>query len=625
MSAAMDPFFGPARVDADEWRDAPRRHRYAHGAFEGTDTRFSLYLPEASVYDGRFMQFLQGGMGGSEHIAVGFGGMDVAFGNGGYLVESNQGHIGNDLSGLRGEQTVLAFRASAQSARFARDLAADMYGRAPHHGYVFGGSGGAMRSISCLEAAADVYDGAVPFMVNHGTLFNYNWSVMAAAEPVLREKLGLIADATDAGGSGDPFAVLDTGAQRDALTMLYRAGFPRGGEHLIGQIPLWVLSMQVLQRADPSYFEDFWRVRGYAGADGDAVPTSIQARVVKVVDAGDVPGFGVPSDDINLNSLSRGGAERVAGVVLDLAGTARSAGWVGRSGDPASLLGSRMRFKSGRELWCTGAVGDVNVAVLDPVGFQGVQPGDVVEVDDRDFLAFVHFHRHLVSDRYPTMRQFVVDGSPLYPQRDVPIDDRRALGTGRFRGKMILLQHAHDRECWPSCGDVYARLVGEDSDDRFRLWWVENASHFVPIARAGRTRLVNYGGYYARAVRDVVAWVEDGTEPLPSTPYELTADGRLLVRGAGGIQPQITLTPRVETTPGEAVRLEATVSGDVTHAEWDLDGSGRFATPGLSTEARFDRPGTHMVTLRVSDEEPGDGAPNLRRRSNLARTRVVVR
>ena len=32
-------------VDVDEWREDPVRHRYVHGGFTGTETRFSFYLP----------------------------------------------------------------------------------------------------------------------------------------------------------------------------------------------------------------------------------------------------------------------------------------------------------------------------------------------------------------------------------------------------------------------------------------------------------------------------------------------------------------------------------------------------------------------------------------------------
>ncbi|HEY8385407.1 MAG TPA: hypothetical protein VIK82_04230, partial [Porticoccaceae bacterium] len=56
MSA--DKLFQQPYVDVDEWRDEPVRHRYVHGGFEGTETRFSLYMPPAEQYEGRFFQYI---------------------------------------------------------------------------------------------------------------------------------------------------------------------------------------------------------------------------------------------------------------------------------------------------------------------------------------------------------------------------------------------------------------------------------------------------------------------------------------------------------------------------------------------------------------------------------------
>ena len=66
----QDAYFGPALTDVDEWRDAPVRHRYVHGGFSGTDTRFSIYLPDPTHYDGRFLQVIEGGVGGHETTAM---------------------------------------------------------------------------------------------------------------------------------------------------------------------------------------------------------------------------------------------------------------------------------------------------------------------------------------------------------------------------------------------------------------------------------------------------------------------------------------------------------------------------------------------------------------------------
>ena len=70
------------------------------------------------------------------------------------------------------------------------------------------------------------------------------------------------------------------------------------------------------------------------------------------------------------------------------------------------MVGAAMRFVSGdatgRRLFCTGAVGDM---LLGGAGtgerFEGVQPGDEVHVDNREYLAYTYFHRYQVDARAP--------------------------------------------------------------------------------------------------------------------------------------------------------------------------------------------------------------------------------
>ena len=175
-----DPFFGAPYVDEDVWEDTGQRHRYVHGGFEGTDTRFAFYFPEAEHYEGRFLQYFEGGAGGhegkeshpAEFIASFLG---LASSVGGYLVECNTGHIGADHG--PDDRTVSSYRANAQSARYARQLAEEMYGTAPHHGYIVGGSSGGIRAIFALEHVDDVWDGAVPFVVGPLTTFTVGYTM----------------------------------------------------------------------------------------------------------------------------------------------------------------------------------------------------------------------------------------------------------------------------------------------------------------------------------------------------------------------------------------------------------------------------------------------------------------
>src|ERR1700678_3047544 len=136
---------------------------------------------------------------------------------GGYMVESNMGHLGDVLDPKAGsEKTIYAFRAAAESARFSKYLAAQVYGQPPHHSYVWGGSGGGRRSPGCLEYGPDVWDGALPFMGGGET-----------------EEHG---KASKTKGGGGNFPVLFN-VQRllgDKLLALVDAGCPRGEQWLCG-------------------------------------------------------------------------------------------------------------------------------------------------------------------------------------------------------------------------------------------------------------------------------------------------------------------------------------------------------------------------------------------------------
>ncbi len=147
------PMFSDPYVDVDEWPDAPVRHRYLHGGFRHTNTRFSISLPPESSYEGRFFQQVTP-VPDSEHLAqdqapgeqdkIGF-----ALESGGYVLETNGGGVfggyGSD------DPTVAANRANVASARISRVVAAQMYGDHRPYGYAYGRSGGGFRTIGGIE------------------------------------------------------------------------------------------------------------------------------------------------------------------------------------------------------------------------------------------------------------------------------------------------------------------------------------------------------------------------------------------------------------------------------------------------------------------------------------------
>jgi hypothetical protein len=129
-SEPSDEMFAEPYVDVDEWRDSPVRHRYVHGGFAGTETRFSIYLPPQDSYEGRFFQHITP-VPDSEHLAQRVSGERDKFGfsisSGGYFLATN----GGGASGSPGssvDPTIAAYRANAAAAQYSRVVAAEMYG-----------------------------------------------------------------------------------------------------------------------------------------------------------------------------------------------------------------------------------------------------------------------------------------------------------------------------------------------------------------------------------------------------------------------------------------------------------------------------------------------------------------
>jgi hypothetical protein len=673
----QDPaLVGKPYIDVDEWRDEPRRHRYVHGGFENTHTLFSFYFPEKEQYRGRFFQYLEGGAGGHENLIAGQRWMfRMAYDDlGGYLVESNQGHHPNEGTGFANNWEL--FDASAESAIFSRSIAEEMYGEEPHHGYVWGGSGGGSRSIYCIENRPDVYAGGCPHVIWVSALGS-TWGPIGQVWLQAREKLDEIIDATEPGGSGDPFATLDAN-QREALAALYRYGYPRGAESQIWAFSPWMWGLAGLRQMDAGYFHDFWNTPGYIGHDQSGKVAArrfdITATVTEVVTGAE------GLTDIAVLAETAGAARPMnVGVKVDV------------TDDPDKLFGAVMTVLTGeakgREIVISQVTGTMvsTSGEFEPKLFEGVAVGDQVRFHNDDFIAWCyHFMYALPLDAlmetnelgektllpgHEGLRAYAVDDKPLYPQR-VPMyaapapEDGENSGpnrqTGRIPGKMIHVNATHDAQCWPNGCAAYGERVrstmGDEADDHYRLWWVENAPHGAPQMlgpaltnikdpNLWRARLVDYDGVTAQALRDVVAWVEDGIAAPPTTGFTMTTDGGIklaeTVKERQSVQPIASATAngavRAEVKVGEPVTLVGTGEmapgmGTIVTAEWDTKGTGpfeRFDVDGsqekvtVETTTTYDTPGTYFASFRVGSHRDGlAGNPPYPR--NNARVRIVV-
>jgi hypothetical protein len=674
VAAAGEQFSRPY-IDLDEERTEPRPHRFVSGGFEGTTARFALFFPPADVYQNRFLQQCGANLDSaagpamfvSGPVAALFGALDQPFEAGCYLVAS-VAFLGYDSE--PGDNTY-AHRATAASALQSKQIAAQVYGSEPAYGYVFGGSGGGRRTIDCMENHSDVWDGAVPFMTG-GRWFNGNTSIfanyyssMSNVRRLLGPKLEGLIDRMDVGGSGDPFAGLN-GSERAEVATLYRLGYPRGAESLMrmggASNVLWTWVVRDLVAFEPDFFANFWSEPGYEGYDNPASfaddLVDDKTIVARVLTPRDLMTLGGADDVTDVSSgmlvrMSAMFADNDVAIALEL-------------DRPYSqdLAGARVRINSGeaagRTLYLIGSMGNIvfasTVGSAEAVeGFNGVNAGDEVSVDNRERLAYCNYYRHHVANEILT-----VDGIPIYEQHQaMPWPD--AWGgeyLARPNNKVILVQHAQDNSVWPPDMFEYGQRVGEylgdHRGDHFRLWWTDRCEHGGGLmADPGpvpthQSRYIDYQPVIEQAIHDVIAWVEQGIAPAGDTGAELTIDRALVLAPTAaerkGIQPVVTITAnrtaRASVNVGEPVTLQVSAeappgAGTIVDATWDFDGTGTFPIqqPGIDgnkqkvefqTTHTYDTPGTYFVACQVYSRRDGDISATRRRIPNIGRARVVV-
>jgi hypothetical protein len=663
-----DEFFGKPFIDLDEMREFPRPHRYVHGGFAGTSTLFSYYFPASSKYGGRFAQWFEGGAGGNERsITVSQSEpkptqwdylYDMAFDDiSGYLIESNQGHKQFDKA-PEAVPNLYSWRASAECARFSRHVAKQIYGKAPHHGYCGGIGGGGGRATLCLENAPDVYHGCTPQII--GSSVSAYSAMQRAILFIGNEKLKQVIDAVEPGGSGDPYASLNA-LQREALADLYRTGYPRGAENQLKHTRTIGFTYMALERQDPGYFEDFWKVAGYAGADRAALlsPYLIhtKAKVKRIVPISE------SMEPATLQWYAVLPPDLPFAVELDIEGLDQYYGC-----EMTVLNGDA----KGRNLFIYGTFHGLSGSPeRTPEMMRGIKVGDEVELDNRRFIAFLHYFLYSVEapkdlatlTHQPIIRSgrpFAPDNIPIYPQRTNPPGAGDLKGA--FNGKMIYVLSTHDIYVWPVTAgypDIYGARYGDALPERFRFYWAQNGAIGPPQLAVGYnvgegdlrvwdTRLIDFQHSMGRQVwRYLKEWVEDGKVPPSGTSYHFNDANELFLPATAkerlGIQPVVHATAngarRAAVRIGERVHFAGTIeappdAGTIVEAGWDFlqtadypvkdpTADGTATTLSISTDYAFKEAGTYFVALRAGihrDGKHGTGAAT----HNLDRVRVVV-
>ena len=658
-ASSEDPRFNRPYIDVREWRDEPAdapvfpggvttqrggaapvkaRHLYIHGGFTATDAKFSFCFPPEEEYQGRFFQATHQLLAGEEATP-----RNIAFAlaSGGYSVQTNMGGTDNprtaeESSSGQFDTTIRGYRVNAAVAKFSRVVAAEIYGAHRTYGYLYGGSGGAYQTVTSAEMTTGVWDGFVPYVMGSPQSIPNCFTVRVNALRVLKDKWPSIIDAIEPGGSGDPYARLND-EERGALEEATRAGFPPGAWFNYipqGGGPL-VLVAHYVPVLDPTYLDDFWSKLGYLGTDPKS---SVRAARIQheatVIDV--IPGR---RKQLKLSS--------------------------GPTGD---LTGADVIITSGAAAGTTASLGG---AIGDTIGFTAertvvdrIQAGDTVRIDNSRFLALQTYHRHQFPPSnpdfdYPDVYDYFrnPDGTAKYPQRGVDIGAAGTLGstgqipTGRFNGRMIVLECLLDGDALPWQADWYRKKVeaveGPHIDEKYRVWYVDNANHTDPTTETQRTHAVAYSGTVQYALRELSAWVEQGIVPPPTTQY-CVQDGQVHVPASAqerrGIQPVVHLKvnggERAEVAAGEAVTFTARIEvppapGKVVSARWDFEGAGTYPDaaelPNLTSETvhvttthAFSEPGIYFPALRVASQRECNPNTPFARSLNLSRVRVVV-
>ncbi|WP_025705928.1 S-layer homology domain-containing protein [Paenibacillus graminis] len=630
-SECIDPLYNNPVIDSVMDLTIPVPVHKVSGHFEGTTKKFNFYFPPKDQWQGRFFHQVYPLITEEAEENIISYGAD----SGAYTVQTNGGS---------------GYRVEAAAAKFSKIVAAQYYGLTSSdriYGYIWGGSGGSFMTISAIENASGVWDGAVPFIPSTPTSLPNNFLIRGFARFVLTDKALQIADAVSPGGSGDPYASLNE-VEKSVLQEVTKLGVPLRGwmdnKYILGlNDPNAFLGYQNMVKAfDPTYADDFWSKPGYLGTEQSGLGNLFRAARI--------------NQTVTINAVTRNSEDIPTSLTVDQA--------------PANLKYPNPEFTLYSS---TGLkIGALNGS-LDPLTkvftladgnqdsvLNAISNATQLQIDNKWSLALLSYHRHQVPKQqdFTAWDQFrAADGTPIYPQRSIEVGPTIASSvtgggtyTGAINGKVILVTNLLDVDAYPWDGDWYRKRVqaslGPGYIDNFRIWYNDYADHVGPH----NSFLIDYMGILEQALRDVSAWVEYGVTPPNSTNYEVVDNQVHIPENAAlrqGIQPVIDLTVngalKTQISIGQHVDFTANVnlppiSGEIVSAEWDLEGNGNFtALPGdspavnvisstytYSTTFTYSKPGIYFPALRVTTQREGNKDTVFARIQNLGRARVVV-
>ncbi len=673
-----DSLFSAPYIDINEWRKKPIGHYYIHGGFKGTNTKFSFYLPPKEKYDGRFFQYITP-IPDNENLSQDAptresDKISFAIESGAYFIETNGGGALDFSNPMANDATIGAYRANAACAQFSRVVAKKFYGEARPYGYAFGGSGGSLRTIGSIENTSGVWDGVVPYVMPTPMSIPNSFTAGMLAGRILRDKIPEMVDALAVGSKKSVYDILETEEQIAAYNEITAFGFPPGawrtGQSEGTGLGAFALILPTILQIDPSYFIDFWTKPGYEGYNP---PESLKkdrvqlvSKIERIISAEEAISmdleydpFGEESRGLAANAwkgLIQKEASGEVPVAIQLEKVPEN-----KSGSYDLIVNSGVG--NGEKLniqWIDGNTVILTVGNNEPA--KKLKVGDELKFDNSNLLAVQYYHRHQVpGEEYYVYDQYKdKNGKPIYPQRPMLLAPGFAAAasgsvpTGKFKGKMIVVQNMNDGGALPWHADWLKSRVkehlGSRLDSHFCMMFTEHANHGDYPSQPDPTHDIVYLGVLHQALRDLSAWVEDGIQPS-STNYKIENGQVILPETAkerGGIQPVITVKANgkkcAEVKVGETVTLEAIIevppnTGKVVLAEWNFEGGKEFVvvdniishyTDSSGTKAKikttytFQSPGIYFPTLQGGSEREGNLETPFARIKNLGSARVIV-
>lgn len=579
----------------------------------------------------------------------------MAFTNGAFSVNWMSASIPNAVASHRHE---------AAATKVARAYANRLYGNtAKIYSYFWGCSGGGTVAMAAAENVTGVWDGVEAQCIGtsgDAPYESFYWQALYTMA-IPQAKRDAIAAAAVPGGTGDIYAGL-TDEEHSVLDEFLAAGYPLPiiGNHFSRLTPL--VDPIDIRLADPAYEDDFWSKPGYAGVnppnylkaafvdgyatirsitrDASGTPTAIQ------FDPATVPHLGTTGD--NYLEYWVYGADGHTRLV----DPTRAVGAPTENKRRYSLMGT-LNTQTGL-LSLTGTTTDAfnNVSPItnSPVLLNALRVGSKIRINNRFILAMYFYPRYSLIPGVRSQDQYRnANGSPKYPQRpDISVlsySNYRTMGgrveTGAIQTKVFQIEGGSDNLSWPIFNVSYAeriqRTLGADRANQMtRFYLHDNGRHALGGGEPG---------IFQQSIQDLMAWVERGVTPPPSTRYTIS-NGQVIPAGTarerGGLQPVMNLSAngvaRATVRVNQPVTLASNIempphTGRIVKYIWTVSGTADPQTIVQRPQARmnvsrtmtFDHPGVYVVRLTVNGQRDGlVDPPNQTLVQNWKEVRVVV-